>query len=296
MRMIKSKQEKVLGVIGIVIMTIIIVLIIFPFILLFMSSITDENTLLINGYSIFPKKINFQAYKYIWNSKSTVLRAYLVTICVTLIGTIVNVLITTMVSYPLSLADLPGKRVLTFFIIFTMLFNGGLVPTYMIYTNVLHIKNTYLALILPNLMFSSFNAIIMRTYFSNTIPTEIYDAARIDGASEFTIFGKIVIPLGKSIIVTVSIFSGLNYWNDWMNGLYYISDQSKYSIQQMLNVMVKNIQYLTQYGHSSGTGEALPSISLRMAIAFVAVIPILILYPFLQKYFESGVMLGAVKG
>ena len=177
-----------------------------------------------------------------------------------------------------------------------MLFNGGLVPTYMVYTTVLHIKNTYFALLMPNLLFSAFNAIIVRTYLRCNIPQELYESARIDGASELCIFRKLVLPLGKSIFVTIGIFSGLGYWNDWMNGLYYVSESSKYSIQQLLNVMVKNIQYLTQYGKSVGRGEGIPSISLRMAIAFVAMVPVLILYPFLQKYFEKGITLGAVKG
>ena len=217
------------------------------------------------------------------------------TIVVTFIGTLINVMITAMVAYPLSLEDLPGKKVLSFLLLFTLLFNGGLVPTYMVYTTVLDVKNTYLALLLPNLMFSAMNAILVRTYLRSNIPRELYEAARIDGASEPRIFVGIVLPLGKSILVTIGIFSGLAYWNDWMNGLYYISDSEKYSIQQLLNVMVKNIQYLSQYGNSMSVGT-IPTVSLRMAIAFVAMLPILVLYPFLQKYFEEGITLGAVKG
>lgn len=293
--MIRSKQDKHFEIAAYVVMIIVMIIVIFPFVLLFMSSITEESSLLINGYSIFPKDFSLEAYRYIWESKDTILRAYAITICVTAVGTVLNVLITAMVAYPLSLEKLPGKRIFTFLIIFTMLFNGGLVPTYMFYTTVLKIKNTYIALLLPNLMFSAFNAIIVRTYLRCNIPAELYESARIDGASEFCIFRKIVMPLGKSIFVTIGIFSGLGYWNDWMNGLYYVSDSTKYSIQQLLNVMVKNIQYLTQYGKSSG-GTKLPSISLRMAIAFVAMLPVLILYPFLQKYFEKGITLGAVKG
>ena len=289
--MVKSKQDKHFEIAAYIILSIIMLVIFFPFLLLFMSSITEENSLLINGYSIFPKEISFAAYSYIWESRATILRAYITTICVTAVGTVINVLITAMVAYPLSLDKLPGKKIFSFLILFVMLFNGGMVPTYMIYTTVLHIKDTYFALLVPNLLFSAFNAIIVKTYLKGNIP----EAARIDGASEFKIFTNIVLPLGKSIFVTIGIFSGLAYWNDWMNGLYYVSDSSKYSIQQLLNVMVKNIQYLTQFGRSSGTGQ-IPSISLRMAIAFVAMLPVLILYPFLQKYFEEGITLGAVKG
>lgn len=292
--MIKTKQEKAFEVFASVVMICVMVIVIFPFLLLFISSITEENTLLINGYSIFPEKLSFDAYKYIWNSRDVIFRAYGITVCVTVIGTLAHVAIVAMAAYPLSLRNLPGRSFFSFVILFTMLFNGGLVPTYMIYTMVFHIKNTYWALLVPNLLFSSFNCIIVRTYLQSNVPSELYESAKIDGASEFQIFRRIVLPLGKPIFVTVGVFSGLNYWNDWTNGLYYISDQSKYSIQQVLNVMVKNIEYLTKYGR--GAVSSVPSISLRMAIAFAAMLPILILYPFLTKYFEKGIAVGAVKG
>lgn len=292
--MIKTKQEKAFEVFASVVMICVMVIVIFPFLLLFISSITEENTLLINGYSIFPEKLSFDAYKYIWNSRDVIFRAYGITVCVTVIGTMAHVAIVAMAAYPLSLRNLPGRSFFSFAILFTMLFNGGLVPTYMIYTMVFHIKNTYWALLVPNLLFSSFNCIIVRTYLQSNVPSELYESAKIDGASEFQIFRRIVLPLGKPIFVTVGVFAGLNYWNDWTNGLYYISDQSKYSIQQVLNVMVKNIEYLTKYGR--GTVSSVPSISLRMAIAFAAMLPILILYPFLTKYFEKGIAVGAVKG
>ncbi len=292
--MIKTKQEKAFEVFASVVMICVMVIVIFPFLLLFISSITEENTLLINGYSIFPEKLSFDAYKYIWNSRDVIFRAYGITVCVTVIGTLAHVAIVAMAAYPLSLRNLPGRSFFSFAILFTMLFNGGLVPTYMIYTMVFHIKNTYWALLVPNLLFSSFNCIIVRTYLQSNVPSELYESAKIDGASEFQIFRRIVLPLGKPIFVTVGVFAGLNYWNDWTNGLYYISDQSKYSIQQVLNVMVKNIEYLTKYGR--GAVSSVPSISLRMAIAFAAMLPILILYPFLTKYFEKGIAVGAVKG
>lgn len=292
--MIKTKQEKAFEVFASVVMICVMVIVIFPLLLLFISSITEENTLLINGYSIFPEKLSFDAYKYIWNSRDVIFRAYGITVCVTVIGTLAHVAIVAMAAYPLSLRNLPGRSFFSFVILFTMLFNGGLVPTYMIYTMVFHIKNTYWALLVPNLLFSSFNCIIVRTYLQSNVPSELYESAKIDGASEFQIFRRIVLPLGKPIFVTVGVFAGLNYWNDWTNGLYYISDQSKYSIQQVLNVMVKNIEYLTKYGR--GAVSSVPSISLRMAIAFAAMLPILILYPFLTKYFEKGIAVGAVKG
>ena len=293
--MIKSKQDKRFEVFASVVMVIVMFIIIFPFVLLFISSITEEKTLLINGYSIFPEKLSLAAYEYIWNSRDVIFRAYATTVGVTVIGTTLHVLLVALVAYPLSLRRLPGKSVFNFLLLFTILFNGGLVPTYMIYTTVFHIKDTYFALLVPNLLFSSFNAIIVRTYLRTNVPSELYESAKIDGASEFRIFREIALPLGKPIFVTVAVFAGLSYWNDWTNGLYYISDSSKYSIQQMLNVMVKNIQYLTQFGRAPA-GGAIPSVGLRMAIAFVAMLPILIIYPFLTKYFEKGITLGSVKG
>lgn len=292
--MVRSREDKVIEWVAYIVMAIIGIIIIVPFIVLFVSSITDEVVLLQRGYSLIPGKLSLSAYSYIWKSKDTILRAYLVTIVITIIGTLINVIITAMIAYPLSLRYLPGRKILSFIILFTMLFSGGLVPTYMNYTTVIGIKNTYLALLLPNLMFGAVNCIIVRTYFQGNIPQELYESARIDGASELKIFKSIVLPLGKPILVTIAIFAGLGYWNDWMNGLYYITNQKMYSIQQLLNVMIQNIQYLTQYGQSGG--ENIPSISLRMAIAFVAMLPVIVLYPFLQKYFEAGITLGAVKG
>ena len=292
--MVRSKEDKIVERIAYIVMILVGIIIVVPFIVLFVSSITDEAVLLKEGYSLIPKKLSMQAYSYIWKSKDTILRAYIITIIITFVGTTINVLITTMIAYPLSLSYLPGRKILSFVVLFTMLFSGGLVPTYMNYTTVLGIKNTYLALLLPNLMFGAVNCIIVRTYFQGNIPVELYESARIDGATEFRIFSSIVLPLGKPILVTIAIFAGLGYWNDWMNGLYYVTDQRMYSIQQLLNVMIQNIQFLTQYGQSGG--ENLPSISLRMAIAFVAMLPIIVLYPFLQKYFEAGITLGAVKG
>ena len=291
----RTREEKIFQIIGNIVMMIASLLVIIPMILLLSSSFTDNDALIRDGYRFIPTVFSTEAYTYVFSTGNSILRAYGVSFLLTAVGTICSLIITTMLAYPLARSGLPFRGVLTLLVFFTMLFNGGLVPTYMIYTTVLQIKNTYLALLVPNLMFSAFNAIIVRTYLRTNIPAELYESARIDGASEFTIFSRIVLPLGKSIFVTIGIFSGLGYWNDWMNGLYYISDSSKYSIQQLLNVMVQNIRFLTQYGRSTG-GDKLPSISLRMAIAFVAMLPVLIVYPFLQKYFEKGVTLGAVKG
>ncbi len=289
-----GKDDKRIRAIAYIVLTILSLMAVLPFVLLISSSFTEEKAAIVSGFRFIPTVFSLEAYQYIMQQSNMIFRAYGVTIFTTLVGTSLGLTITSLLGYGLT-KDIPGKGFFNFFVVFTMLFNGGLVPTYMVYTTVLHIKNTYFALLMPNLLFSAFNAIIVRTYLRCNIPQELYESARIDGASELCIFRKLVLPLGKSIFVTIGIFSGLGYWNDWMNGLYYVSESSKYSIQQLLNVMVKNIQYLTQYGKSVA-GEGIPSISLRMAIAFVAMVPVLILYPFLQKYFEKGITLGAVKG
>ena len=295
--MIRSNQQKHLEIFAYVVMIIVAIMILYPFLLLFMSSLTDEVTLSLNGYSVIPKKFSLKAYAYIWDARDTIFRAYAVTICITFVGTLLNVLISALAAYPLSMRKLPGKNVLSFIFLFTMLFNGGMVSTYMTYTTIFHIKNTYAALLVPGLLFSPVNCIIIRTYFRTNVPEELYDASKIDGASEWKTFFHVAVPMSIPIFVTIGIFAGLAYWNDWFNGMLYVTDRTKFSIQQVLNIMISNIQYLSQF---AGTGRFvygdIPSVSVRMGIAFVAFLPILCLYPFLQKYFRSGIALGAVKG
>lgn len=297
----RSKDQKIFNFISHTVMIIVTVMAVLPFILVFLSSVTEENTLVLNGYSFFPEKFSFYAYEYIIMKGKKIFRAYAVTLFVTMIGTSINVMISAMLAYPLSLKDLPGKRIFTFYVVFTLLFNGGLVPTYLMYTSVFNVKNTIFALIIPNLLMHTMNVLLMRTYYSTSIPTELFEASEIDGASQFKIFGSIILPLGKPIAVTMALFSGLSYWNDWTNGLYYLTGydgEKLYSIQNFLNKVVTDIQYLnsSQVGSNSDILAKLPTVSVRMAIAFVAMIPVLMLFPFLQKYFSKGIAMGAIKG
>lgn len=282
-----------------IIMTIWTILIILPFLLLFMSSITDENTLIANGYSFFPKKFSLGAYKYIIQSGEKILRAYAVSIGVTEVGTIVNILLSALLAYPLTVKNMPGRKFLMFYVFFTMLFNGGIVPSYIMWTGTFHIKDTIAAQLLPNLLMSAWNVMMIRTYFQNSIPDSLYEAARIDGASEFHIFFSMVLPLGKPILVTMGTFAGLAYWNDWTNGLYYIvKNQDLYNVQNLLNQMVSNIQYLAQSTDSNVTAaaSAIPATGIQMAIAFVAILPIMLIFPRFQKFYAKGITLGGVKG
>ncbi len=296
----KSSRQFQIGINAVLIL--VTLMVVLPFLLVFVSSITDENVLIRNGYSFFPEKISFYAYQYIIRQGDKILRAYGVTILATFLGTILNVAMSALMAYPLSVRTLPYRRGITFFIFFTMLFNGGLVPTYLMYVNYFHIKNTLWALVIPNLLLSANNVLMIRSYYMTSIPDALFEAAKIDGAGHLRIFLSLVLPLGKPILVTMGLFSGLAYWNDWTNGLYYLSGnagQKLYSIQNLLNQMITDIQYLASgkvAGNIGAEVAKLPATSIRMAIAFIAMPPLFIIYPFLQKYFAEGITLGAVKG
>lgn len=271
---------------------------IIPFILLVMSSITDESSLLKNGYSFFPAKFSLDAYKTLLVDSRSIVRGYIISIFVTVVGTFANLALTTLFAYPLSRKDLPKKGFFAFVIFFTMLFNGGLVPSYMMWTGVFHIKNTLAALIVPNLMMGAFYVIMMRTYFTTNIPDAVLEAARIDGAGEFKILLRVVLPMSKPIIATLALLVGLNYWNDWLNGLYYINNDQYYSIQVLLNKMLLDVQYLMS-GAAGGAltqNITLPATGIKMAVAVMGVFPVLVIYTFFQKYFVKGIVIGAVKG
>lgn len=300
--MTNSKKAKCFQIWINVVLIIITLVIVLPFLLVFISSLTDENTLIRDGYSFFPKKFSFYAYSYIIRQGEKILRAYGITILVTIVGTAANIAMSSLLAYPLSVKELPYRRGITFFVFFTMLFNGGLVPTYLMYVNYFHIKNTIWALIVPGFLLSANNVLMIRSYFNTSIPEALFEAAKIDGAGHMKIFTSIVLPLGKPILVTMGLFSALAYWNDWTNGLYYLSGndgQKLYSIQNLLNQMITDIQYLASgkvTGNIGAEVAKLPTTSIRMAIAFIAMLPLFIIYPFLQKYFAEGITLGAVKG
>ena len=300
--MLHSKKQMCYQTVINAVMILVTLMVVLPFVLVLTSSLTDENVLIRNGYSFFPEEFSMYAYQYIIRQGEKILRAYLITILVTVIGTAGNIALSALLAYPLSVKTLPHRNVITFFVFFTMLFNGGLVPTYLMYVNFFHIKNTIWALIIPNLLLSANTVLMIRSYFMTSIPDALFEAAKIDGAGHFKIFCKIVLPLGKPILITMGLFSGLTYWNDWTNGLYYLSGndgQKLYGIQNLLNQMITDIQYLASgkiTGNIGAEVAKLPTTSIRMAIAFIAMLPLFIIYPFLQKYFSEGITLGAVKG
>ena len=297
----RGKEEKRFQILAHIILALLSALAVIPFVLMIVSSLTDNNTLVANGYSFWPEKWSLYAYEYIFNTGNSVLHAYGISIVLTIVGTLIALILTTMLSYVISRKGLPGRGIITFLVVFTMLFNGGLVPTYMVYAKIFNVKNTFMALLVPGLLMSGFNIMLMKSYFCTNIPDEILDAAYIDGATEFQAFYKVALPLAKPIVATIALFVGIAYWNDWMNGYIYITKNTDlYSVQNLLNRMMQNIQYLSQNSSNiqqAGVGlNAIPTASVRMAMATVGVLPILVVYPFVQKYFVKGITLGGVKG
>ena len=268
--------------------------------LLIASSFTDENELIRSGYSFIPTKFSLDAYSYMFKSSNKIFMAYGITILSTVVGTLCGLSMTILMAYPLSRRDLPGRNGLAFYVFFTMLFSGGLVPTYIMYTRYIKVSNTIWALIIPSLAVNAFYVIMMRTYFSTNIPEAVIEAARIDGAGEFRILLTIVLPMSVPMVATMTLLIGLSYWNDWKNGLYYLQqNKSLYSIQVLLNDMLRDVQALKSGMDAASAAEiaaTMPSTGIRMAIAVVGVLPVLIVYPFFQKYFVKGITIGAVKG
>ena len=282
-----------------IIMAILALSCILPFMLLVISSFSSEASLAAQGYSFFPKEWSLETYQYIFNSAGSIFKGYGLTILVTLVGTIASILLTILFAYPLSRPELPYRNFFAFFIFFTMLFNGGMVPTYLMYVNGLGIKNTIWAYIIPMHLMGAFYVIMMRSFFTASIPNSLIEAARLDGAGEFRILATVIVPLSKPMLATLILMIGLTYWNDWVNGMYYINDDKYYSIQLLLNRMLLDTQFLmsnanNKYGNIDTS--QLPSTGIKMAIAVMGVLPVLIIYPFLQKYLVKGITIGAVKG
>ncbi|THF75220.1 carbohydrate ABC transporter permease [Cohnella fermenti] len=271
--------------------------VIFPFLVLFMSSISSDSSIYQHGYSIIPRDLSIEAYKYLTHNSAKIMHAFGVTVLVTVAGTLMSLMITSMLAYPLSRADLPYRNTFGFAVFFTMLFNGGLVPTYLMYTQYFSIKNSIWALIIPMLLMNGYSILIMRTFFAQTIPPEVYESARIDGGGEFRIFRSIVLPLSMPILATIGLFQTIAYWNDWMNGLIYLTDEKLYNMQNLLNQILLNIDAIASLDSTiSATAADIPGLTIRMAIAFVSVVPIMLSYPFFQRYFVRGITIGSVKG
>lgn len=297
--MIQGKKFKIASHI---ILTLLAAFAILPIILLLIGSFTDNATALSEGFSYFPSRWSMEAYRYIVDQWQMVGKGYLNTILITVVGTAVSLIVTSMFGYGLTVKGLPGGKIFLGMLLVSMLFNGGIVAQYFVYTNIVRIKDSYLALLMPNYLMNAFNVILVSNYFRSSVSGEILEAARVDGADEFKVFWKVLLPLSVPILATIGIMTAIAYWNDWTNGLYYLSaknGQDYYTIQLILNQINDNVNFLasqaSQLGMTLDTSK-IPSTTVRMAIAFVGILPILIAFPFFQKYFVKGISVGGVKG
>ncbi|HHU71372.1 MAG TPA: carbohydrate ABC transporter permease [Clostridiales bacterium] len=304
MNKIKKKKElnqikKPTNILFNLVFIIISLICIIPFVFVFIISISSEASIAQNGYQFIPTELSTSAYEFLWNEKEVIVNAFGISALVTIAGTLLGVILTTALGYVLSRPQYKLKGFFTWVVFIPMIFNGGMVASYVVNANILNLKNTIWALILP-LLVSSFNVVICKTFFKTTVPDSIIESAKIDGASQLNIFGKIVIPISKPVFATIGLFLTFAFWNDWFQSSLYITNSRLTSLQALLNNIQKNIEYLAN-NPSAGLSiqqyvNSMPTEGVRMAIAVVIVLPIACAYPFFQKYFVTGLTIGAVKG
>ena len=272
---------------------------VFPFFFVLMISISSEQSLRTNGYALIPSEFSLSAYEFLWNERGMILQSLLVSVGVTVLGTIIGVVLTTTMGYVLSRPQFKLRGFLQWVVFIPMIFTGGMVANFVVVSNILNLNDTIWCLVLP-LAVSSWNVTISKTFFRQTIPDSIIESAKIDGATQLTIFARIVVPISKPVFATVALFLTFGYWNDWLQAALYINKDSLIGLQPLLNRMMGQLDYLANNptaGLSLQQYRAqMPSESVRMAIATVIVVPIACAYPFFQKYFISGLTVGAVKG
>ena len=297
MKIKKGKDERIFLGIAYVMTALFAIVCLLPFYLILVGSFTKESTILTEGYSFFLTARNFsmEAYKMAFKSPDTIVQAYGITLFVTVTGTVIAVGLSAMTGYVLARPDFPWRNKISFFFFFTTLFSGGLVPWYMLCVRYLHFKNSYLGILLP-LMFSVWNMIIAKSFMAG-IPSAISESAKMDGANDLVIFIRLILPLSKPLLATLSLFSALAYWNDWYNCMLYITNENMFTLQYYLQRMLGSAEAMRIVAEKSGM--ALPSVpleSMKMAMTVIATGPIVLLYPFVQRYFVKGLTIGAVKG
>lgn len=291
-------DEASLSIVSYVFCGIIALVCFIPFLMILSASFSSESEIIANGFSLLPQKFTLEAYKTVFEEPAVIFRAYANTIGLTLVGTLLGLSLQTMTAYVLSRKAFKWRKQFSFFFFFTTLFSGGLVPYYILMTDTLNLRNNYLALLLP-LLFSVYNLLIMKSYIIG-LPDGLIEAAKIDGCGEFRILVQIVVPLIKPALATIGLFIALAYWNDWYNAMLYINNDDLKPLQYMLYEKINNIEaykkLLSQAGSSSiASSVSLPTQSLRMALTVVVTGPIVLAYPFAQKYFVQGITIGSVK-
>ena len=294
-----NRVKAVTNVLFSVIFILLAVSTVLPVVFVLIISISSETSIAQNGYSFFPSEFSLSAYEYLWVSRNYIGRAFLNSIGITMVGTILGLILTSTLGYALSRPDYRLRNVYTIMLLIPMLFSGGLVATYMVNTQVYHLKNTYLSLILPGAC-SSFHVVVMRTFFQTTVPDSIIESGKIDGARQFRIFTQLVLPISLPVIATIGLFLTFSYWNAWYGALLYLDSNHRelYPLQYVLISIEKNIAFMAKNEEHfmSEAMSSIPSETVRMAIVMVAVIPIACSYPFFQRYFVRGLTIGAVKG
>ncbi len=292
----KSKGDLLLKIFAYAFIAFIGIACVYPLILTVSVSFSSEQTVALNGYSAIPQDFTLDTYAYIFaHSGADVLRSYGVTVSVAAIGTLSAMIITSMMAFALSVDDLKYRNVIAFLCDFTIIFSAGLIPWYVVCVNYYHLDNSYLGLIVPS-VFSVWNMFLLRTYFK-AISKSLYEAARIDGASYFTVYWKIAMPLSKTPLLTVGLMYFLQFWNDWWNALMFITDKKMWPLQYYLYNILSNVNAISSGRIPSGAAAnlQLPAETVKMAVTIITIGPILFAYPFVQKYFVNGIMTGAVK-
>jgi len=291
----KIRESNPITVISIICITFFTLLCLFPFVLMITSSFMSESEIITEGYKLIPKTWSLEAYKYVFKNPTQLINAYKVTIIITVVGTGLGLLLMTMTGFVLNVKSFRYRSAVAFFFYFTTLFSGGLVPTYLLYVKYLGLKDSILALVFPG-MLSSWSIFLMRN-FMKSIPDALYESATLDGANDFTIFWRIYVPLSGPALATVGLFAAIGYWNEWYNCMLYINNSELFTLQYYLRTVVNkaNLSDIINSGKVINTAD-LPNQSIKMAVACLATGPILLFYPFAQKYFVSGLTVGSVKG
>ncbi|AVM69288.1 sugar ABC transporter permease [Lachnospiraceae bacterium oral taxon 500] len=267
-----------------------------PVIFVLMISFSSEFSLNHYGYRFIPTEFSMAAYNYLWRERRIIFNAFGISVFVTVVGVLLGLVLTTTMGYVLSRREFKLRGFYTGVVFVPMIFNGGMIASYVVMVHVLGLKDSIWALILP-IAVSSFNIIICKTFFRSTIPDSIIESGKIDGASQLQIFGQIVLPISKPVLATIGLFLSFGYWNDWFQAALYITSTEKNSLQSLLNQILQNVEYMNKHPeYATALQEQIPSESVRMAIAIVVIIPIALAYPFFQKYFITGLTIGAVKG
>jgi putative aldouronate transport system permease protein len=295
MKIRMEKATVVFNVMGYLLITVVTLLCLLPFLLIVMGSFTWENEIIAEGFKLFPKHLTLDAYKAVFSTPGQILKAYEVTIGITFIGTLIGLFLTSMAGYVLSRQDFRYRNHVAFFIYFTTLFSAGLIPWYILIVNHLSLKDNYLALLLPGLV-SAWNIILMKN-FMKSIPDSITESAKIDGAGDFNIYLKLILPLATPGLATIGLFMALAYWNEWFTANLFITSEDKYPLQFLLYMILAKADVLkTDIAGSLSPDFKPPTETLKMAAAVVVTGPIIFLYPFVQRFFVKGLTIGAVKG